>query len=274
MSRKLFCQISPTTYKISVFKCTTLRHSKNIFRFQKIAKTKLDEKLPYLIYAHKSLIHRKLGDVDPNLQNNKAINLAIAAPKVSNITIAPGETFSFWSLVGPCSEKRGYKDGLTILKGHASKGIGGGICQFTNLIHWLVIHTPLEITEHHHHNGIDLFPDYGRQVPFGLGTSIAYNYLDYRFFNNTDSTFQLIVWLTPEYLCAEIRSSQEIDVKYHIKKENEYFSNENEIIYRNGEIYQECIDKKTGNLTSRVLIKKNHARVLYDSSNLEIRTNN
>lgn len=34
------------------------------------------------------------------LQENKAVNLAIAAPKVNGITIKSGETFSFWKLVG------------------------------------------------------------------------------------------------------------------------------------------------------------------------------
>ena len=29
MKRKLFCEISPLTYKISMYKCITLRHIKN-----------------------------------------------------------------------------------------------------------------------------------------------------------------------------------------------------------------------------------------------------
>lgn len=52
------------------------------------------------------------------LQENKAVNLAIAAPKVNGIIIRPNETFSFWKLVGSDSEKKGYKDGLTITSVH------------------------------------------------------------------------------------------------------------------------------------------------------------
>ena len=120
------------------------------------------------------------------LQNNKAINLQLAAPKVSGIIINPGETFSFWKLVGNPSKRRGYQMGLTIVNGNTSKGIGGGMCQFTNLIHWMTLHTELDIIEHHHHDEYDLFPDFGRKVPFGTGTSIYYNYLDYRIQNNTN----------------------------------------------------------------------------------------
>lgn len=269
---KLFCQLSPTAYKISVLKCRTIRHLKNILSYKKIAKSKQSTKLPYVIGSHKSLIQRKLGNVDLTLQANKANNLSIATPKVTNIIIKPGEIFSFWTLVGKCTTRKGYKEGMTICQGEPSKGVGGGVCQFTNLIHWLVLHTPLQIVEHHHHDGVDLFPDFGRQVPFGVGTSIMYNYLDYRFKNTTELTFQLVVWTDETHLCGELRANGKLDVKYHIKCENEFFSKEDGIVYRNSEIYRECIDVKSGCLKNRELLKTNHARVLYDTTNLVIKT--
>ena len=154
MERKLFCEISPFAYRISVAKCRTERHIQNLSIYNDIARTKQESLLPVLITSHKSLIRRKLGDVDPVLQENKAINLALAAPKVSNILIAPNEVFSFWSLVGSCTERKGYRNGLTISLNEPSCGIGGGMCQFTNLIHWMVLHTPLTIIEHHHHDNL------------------------------------------------------------------------------------------------------------------------
>ena len=51
-----------------------------------------------LLYGHKSLIRRRLGNVDMRLRENKAVNLALAAPKINGILIKPGEIFSFWSL--------------------------------------------------------------------------------------------------------------------------------------------------------------------------------
>ena len=70
--------------------------------------------------------------------------------------------------------------------------------------------------EHHHHDQIDLFPDFKRTIPFGTGTSIVYNYLDYRFKNTTDITYQLIIYTTDEYLCGELRADKRPDYKYHI----------------------------------------------------------
>ena len=268
--RKLFCEISPLTYKISTYKCIAVRKVMDSFSSDNFAKTKNGDKLPIVVYRHNSLIRRKLGNVDLQLQENKATNLAIATPKVNGIIIAPGETFSFWQLVGSPSERKGYKTGLTIASGNPSKDIGGGMCQFTNLIHWMVLHSPLDIVEHHHHDGVDLFPDFGRVVPFGIGTSILYNYKDYRIKNNTNQPFQIIVYTTDEHLCGELRTTAELPRSYHINAENEYFSCENGIVYRNGQVWRSIVDKASGNTIEKTLIKTNHAKVMYDTSNLEI----
>ncbi|MBE6886944.1 MAG: vancomycin resistance protein [Ruminococcaceae bacterium] len=268
--RKLFCEISPLTYKISVQKCIAVRKVKDTFSKQKFASVKQEELLPIVAYKHTSLIRRKLGNVDLQLQENKAVNLSIAAPKVNRTIIKPGETFSFWQLVGNPSEKNGYKTGLTIAHGKPSRDIGGGMCQFTNLIHWMVLHSPLSVIEHHHHDGVDLFPDFNRQVPFGTGTSILYNYKDYRFTNNTDQIFQLVTYTDNEYLYGELRCEKPLNEAYHIKAENEHFSREDGVVYRNGEIYRAVVDKVTGNTIDKTLIKTNHAEVMYDTSNLNI----
>ncbi len=268
--RRLFCEISPLAYKISVLKCCTVRRIKDFFSHERFAVEKSSEVLPYVIMKHQSLIRRTLGDVDPVLQDNKAVNLEISAPKVSGIIIKPGETFSFWRLVGKCRAKDGYKEGLIISKGATSKGVGGGMCQFTNLIHWMVLHTPLTITEHHHHDRFDLFPDFGRKVPFGTGTSITYNYLDYRFKNTTSADWQVIVYTDDKYLHGEIRCSERLGVKYHIRSEDEHFVMENGEVFRVGEVIRSCIDVKTGETVSSEVIRENHAKVMYNTSGLDI----
>jgi vancomycin resistance protein VanW len=271
MKRKLFCEISPFTYRLAVKKNILFRKMKDLKDCRPFALEKSTTVLPVLVYKHNSLIRRRLGKVQLSLQENKAVNLKLATPKVTHVLIKPGETFSFWKLVGPCTVKKGYKEGLMVGREAETKsGIGGGMCQFTNLIHWLVLHTPLEVTEHHQHDGVDMFPDYGRKVPYGTGTSIVYNYLDYRFKNSTDQTFQLIVYTDEKYLYGELRCEKPLPVKYHIKVENEYFSREKGIVFRNSEIYRKLIDKRTGQLLSTDLLKKNHAKVLYESSTLKI----
>lgn len=268
MPRRLFCEISPLTYKISTEKCRIVRKVHDVLSTEKFAREKQTEPLSVVIYRHNSLIRRTLGNVSMDLQENKAVNLSIAAPKVNGVLIRPGETFSFWHLVGRTGTKNGYKMGLTISNGQASEGVGGGLCQFTNLIHWMILHTPLKITEHHHHDALDLFPDYKRTIPFGTGTSICYNYLDYRFFNPTENTYQLLTWVTEQYLCGELRAEKRQEYTYHIKAEDEYFSLEDDGVYRNGAVYRTIIDPSSGNAVEKELIRQNHALVAYDTSKL------
>ena len=270
MGRNLFCEISPLTYWLSVHKNIAIRNLKDFIFKQKFAKHKSTEKLAFLIFEHKSIIRRVLGNVDMYLQENKAKNLSLATPKIDGILIYPGEVFSFWKLVGKCRASLGYKEGVTISNSKVSSGIGGGMCQLTNLIHWMILHSPLEIVEHHHHDELDLFPDYNRKVPFGTGTSITYNYLDYRFKNTTDNTYQLFVYVTENELCGELRAQNPPEFEYEIRTENECFIREEGIVYRVGEVYRKCINKSTGNVLWDKCIRKNHAKVMYDTDNITI----
>lgn len=270
-SRRLFCEISPLTYRLSVAKGVALRWLRDATSGARFAAVRSTQPLPVTVYTHRSLIRRRLGQVDMRLQENKAVNLALAAPRVSGILIRPGETFSFWRLVGNTTAARGYREGLTIAAGHTASGIGGGMCQFTNLLHWMVLHSPLTVVERHHHNGLDLFPDFGRQVPFGIGTAVAYNYIDYRFCNDTEQTFQLLVWVDDEYLCGELRADHRPPNTYHIRTEHEGFVREDGVVWRVGEIWRDTIDCVTGERLESELLQRNHARVMYDTGGLTVR---
>ena len=264
MKRKLFCEICPFTYRLSMEKEILKRHLRDHLHDTHFAKERTTESLPILVYRHNSLIRRRLGNVNMQLQENKATNLALAVKHIDGLLIRPGETFSVWKLVGRTTKRKGYKEGLTIAKGQPSKGIGGGMCQLSNLIHWLVLHSELTITEHHHHDGLDLFPDYGRQIPFGTGTSISYNYLDYRFKNDTENVYQLRLKVDDEYLCGELRAVEHQPYTYHIHAENECFSREDGVIYRNGQVFRDVIDCATGRCEESQLIRTNHAKVMYE----------
>ncbi len=267
MSRRLFCELGPWAYRISTAKEILLRDCRDLFSRTKFARERSPSLLPAVICRHSSLIRRTLGDVDQALQENKAENLRLAVPHVDKILIRPGETFSFWKLVGNCTAKKGYREGLVIKGGVPDRGIGGGMCQFTNLLHWMALHSPLEITEHHHHNGVDLFPDYGRKVPFGCGTSILYNYRDYRLYNPTNQTFQFTVWLDEKNLNGELRAQHALDTAYHIQEKDAYFVQEPDgNWYRHNQIYQRVVDKRSGNTVRNQMILENHSRVLYDPS--------
>lgn len=265
MGRKLFCDISPTTYKISVKKEIMLRHLKNIISKEKIARQHSKEELPNIVKSHSSILIRKLAGVDLKLQENKVTNIMIACNKINGIIIHPGETFSYWSTVGPTGKKYGYKEGLVIGRKGLTSGYGGGLCQMANLIHWLVLNSPLEVTELHHHSDA-LFPDERRRVPFGTGTSVFYNNVDYRFKNNTDQDVQILVWCENGELCGELRSEREFPCRYKLVEENHHFKKEGDKYFRISQVYRIVIDRLTNDELYKELILDNHSAVMYDYS--------
>ena len=265
MERKLFCDICPMAYQLSLQKEIMLRNTKDLFSREKIATTHSTEQLPVIVKTHSSILLRKLHGVDMTLQENKVTNIKLASSKVNGIIIRPGETFSFWHTVGKTTEKEGYREGLVIGSGNLRSGYGGGLCQMANLIHWLILNSPMDVTELHHHTDA-LFPDERRRVPFGTGTSVCYNNIDYRFKNNTDSAVQLITWVEDGELCGELRSEKEFPYRYKIVEENHHFRKEGDEYYRISQVYRLVIDKKTGKEIRKELVLDNHSKVMYDYS--------
>lgn len=107
MKRKLFCELSPTCYKISVEKEILLRNLKDFFRKDKIAKTKSNEPLPNTVKSHSSVLVRRLHGVDIRLQENKVTNIQLSSEHINGMIIKPGETFSFWKTSGSTGNPKG-----------------------------------------------------------------------------------------------------------------------------------------------------------------------
>jgi vancomycin resistance protein VanW len=270
MSRKLLSQRHPLLYFIAVWLKRTKRfaawHSGKI-NFAKQYSTDL---LPYRIKKHQSVLIRKLGVSDMQLQYNKITNLKIAAEKISGILVKPGETFSFCRRVGYPSKARGYLLGMELSFGKVRAGIGGGLCQIANLLHWLVMHSPLTVSERHHHS-FDPFPDEGRVLPFSSGATVFYNYLDYQVKNKTTLTFQFNLWFTDKCLEGEIRTDQELDYVYHVYEKNHSIMKINDGFYRKNEIWR----KKTGKYDSGMIredemLIRNFSKVLYTPESFEM----
>lgn len=263
MKRPLFCELCPLAFRISRLKGILLRKLKDALSRRRFSKSCTSTPLPVLIKSHSSPICRNLEGVDQELQQNKAVNLALAIEQINGVTIAPGETFSLWRLVGDTTAKKGYLPGLVIHRGKPTSGVGGGMCQLSNLLHWLALHSELSITEMHHHERFNLFPDDNRVVPFGLGTSIVYNYLDYRVTNNTAHSYQFLLRIEDGELKGELRCAAPQEHNYAIRLENDRFVQEADGVFRLGDIYRDVFTT-TGELCHSELLRHNRALVMYE----------
>ncbi len=264
MAKKLFCERNPLFFHMAVRKNIIQRHLENIFSGIKFSKNRSRDKLPVLIYSHNNELIKTGKGIDPVLQENKAININIACKEINGMIINPGEVFSLFKTIGNTTKRKGYKDGRVIDKKKGlTPGIGGGLCNLANSIHLLAVHSPMKVVEFHQHSDA-LAPDNGKRVPLSSGTSISYNYIDYRFKNTSNQPFQLLTWCEDGKLWVELRSSEDIPNKYKIVEEDHHFSKEGEKYFRISKIYRETIDKKTEKTIAKELLIDNHSEVMFD----------
>jgi vancomycin resistance protein VanW len=217
---------------------------------------------PYRVKLHRSLLLRQLGGTEMWLQHNKVTNLRLATALVDGAVIRPGETFSFNQVVGNCTRRRGYVDGMKLSNGQARAGVGGGICQLANLLVWMFMHSELTIVERSEHS-FDPFPDNGRVLPWGVGCSIVWNYVDLVVRNDTATTFVLAARVGERYLEGEIRADREPTYSYSVHARDEEFVRRGDEVYRRNEIWRDVIDRRTGNRVGAELLKRNCALVTY-----------
>ena len=260
---KLFCDINPTCYAISEQKEICRRHIQDFMSREHFASRRSRNILPNVVSSQSSHLIKRGKGIDVRLQINKAVNIRLACRKLNGLVIRPGEVFSFWRTVGKTSKRRGYKDGRVIVGGKLQPGIGGGLCNLSNTLHRLILHSPLEVTEFHSHSDA-LAPDEGKRVPFSSGTSVSYNYIDYRFRNNTDQNVQLLLWCDKDNLYGELRSEREFPQSFELEEEGHCFRKEGDKFYRISKIYKVASDRKTGEVVDRQLVLDNHSEVMFD----------
>lgn len=219
--------------------------------------------LPYLIASHSTPLYRRLRNVDMWLQQNKVTNLKLASVKIHGLILKPGETFSLWRLVGKPSKAKGFKKGMVLTNGSFCPGVGGGLCQLSNLIYWIAIHTPLTVTERWRHTH-DVFPDSNRTQPFGSGATVVYNYVDLQIRNNTSQNYQLLLWISDSELHGEWRSEQLMTRKYEVYESDHLITHE----WWGGYIRHNAIRRKVLDADNKQIgdefITENHAIMMYE----------
>ena len=265
--RKPLSSVNPLLYKASVFLRRQQRRLRWYLGREKYALSKTENILPEEVVTHSSILMRKLEGTDQALQRNKVTSLKIAASRIDGVVINPGEVFSFWRLTGKPVERKGFLPGLQLSFGKLVSMVGGGLCQFSNLLHWMVLQTPMEVTERHRHS-FDPFPDYRRTVPFGTGATVFYNYLDLMFVNNTPWRFQLKTWVDESRLQGEIRSDRVLPRRFIVEERKHRFVRINGLVYRENELWRIETRSETSEIIAEELIMKNHAEVRYDVSEI------
>lgn len=228
----------------------------------KIARQRTDETLSYTAMTHATPLLRSLRNVDMVLQYNKITNLRLAIAKLDGLVVHPGETFSYWRSIGKPTKRKGYLQGMVLHYGGFHSGVGGGLCQLSNLIYWMALHTPLTVMERHRHS-YDVFPDEQRTQPFGSGATCSYNYLDLQLKNNTAQTYQLKLWLDDSHLHGEWRCNEQAFYDYEVYESDHRISLEPWGGYIHSNKISRKVYTRSGDLIGDEAVTDNYALMMY-----------
>jgi vancomycin resistance protein VanW len=223
----------------------------------------MDAPLAHNHFQHSTPLLRQLNQLDMAYQYNKIVNLRIAVSTLDGLVLHPGEIFSYWQLIGNPTKGKGYLEGMVLKAGQVSHGVGGGLCQLSNLIYWMTLHTPLTIVERHRH-GYDVFPDADRTQPFGSGATCSYPHIDLMIQNNTDQDFQLAVRVGEKNLEGAWRAEHPPEHIYQIIEKNheivaEYWGG----YTRKNRLVRQTLDLD-GSLVNEELVALNTALMMYE----------
>lgn len=117
-------------------------------------------------------------------ENNygRSHNIELAAEKINNFLLLPGEEFSMDRALGPRTPGNGYMQAPIIMKSRVVPGTGGGVCQVATTLYNAVLLSMLQVTNRVNHS-MPL-----GYVPPGQDATISEGYIDLKFRNNKDYT--------------------------------------------------------------------------------------
>lgn len=104
-------------------------------------------------------------------------NVEIAAKKIDDILLMPGDEFSYEESVGPVTQSNGYTYAPVISNGQLVQGIGGGVCQVSSTLYNTQLKAGILPTERRNHSKAVNY------VPRGLDATLATGSIDYKFKN-------------------------------------------------------------------------------------------
>lgn len=232
----------------------------------------LETLLPYQLFETSCPMYNSETGFDMVYQENKVFNLKLAAKTLDRIIIRPGETFSFWKLVRYADKHTPYKDGLVVSNGKLQTLPGGGLCQMSNLLFWLFLHTPLTIVERHGHRMKD-FPEPPSDAPIGVDATVSEGWLDLKVKNETDHTFQIVISFDEKNIKGCVLTDIEPTFDFHITNGKPLYYRKNGRIFEEVDIIQSLVTLSGKECVSSKLLYRNCCEIGYQlPEDVELKT--
>lgn len=219
--------------------------------------------LPHLVSKSSAPLRNTETGFNMIYQENKIFNLKLAAKALNGLVIKPGETFSFCRAVKRADRKTPYRDGLVMMNGKLTPSYGGGMCQMSDLIFMLFLHSSLTVTERHGHK-IKSFPDLGESnAPKGTDATVFEGWLDLKARNTGTQAFQLCFDFSEDTVTGYLLSDFPAAFDYEITNGRVFYEKKNGETYEHAEVIQRKLLKSTGEAQSEQLLYTNICKINY-----------
>lgn len=230
------------------------------------AAVKTKSLLPHLLFETSCPLYNRETGFDMVYQENKVFNLKLASAVLDKIVIRPGETFSFWKLVHNADRETPYKEGLIVVNGKLTTTPGGGMCQMSNILFWMFLHTPLTIVERHGHEVKD-FPEPPSDAPMGVDATVAEGWLDLKVKNETDMCYQISITFDEEHIIGRILTDSDTGKFFEISNGQRSYYRQNNKVFEEVDINQKTLLKATGTCICEKLLYRNKCEIGYSLPN-------
>jgi len=207
--------------------------------------------LDHLVYEKSEVMVNENSGYDIKYQYNKVYNLKLAAGVLNGLTMAPGETFSFWQVIRHADKNEPFKDGLVLINGKITESPGGGLCQLSNMLYEILLHSPLTTVERTAHDVESFyFPD----KVYGIDATVSEGWLDLKVKNETNASFQITVDFPEDtHIRIGLRSDAVPTYSYTIYNlDNEVYQEDGKP-YRKVAIWKKETDLQTDEFTDHYL---------------------
>ncbi len=116
---------------------------------------------------------------------NRSLNVALAASKINNKVMQPGEVFSYNQTVGNRTASAGFKTAHVYVGNEVVDGIGGGICQVSSTLYNAVIYANLGIVSRTNHSMPVAY------TPLGQDATVSWGTIDFKFKNTSNHPIKI-----------------------------------------------------------------------------------
>lgn len=201
--------------------------------------------LPVTLFEAESKIINENSGFDIKYQYNKAHNLKLAAQTMDTLLILPGEVYSFYFCEKKTKHLGTYQEGLNLVDGKIVYSYGGGLCQLSNMIFWLLLHTPMTILERHGHE-VAYFHAPIEGIPIGADATISEGWLDLKFKNETSQAFQLKIYFEEGMMKGAVLSDEKPKKTYEILNQTVRYVQKGSDIIEEASVDRRTRDIETG----------------------------